>query len=766
MRKPMGYDTDEYMQFKEEYREELLADAVSWIDPVVMGMTRQQALTLAGAMKNNGFAREDFEEIMKKSPEDKGTFAKQWDRFNGKGAHGEATEATIFDDAIKCGWSWPDPREFSTASVTKKPKPPKRANTKIQCLMDSKEYKEKPVSVWEIRNREPVPTPMPQEFTIPEFADAVTSGRTFYPTVYNKVDTGRVSERGKPIYEYLPILQQIFSVDIDNEEEYIDEDGKKRKRRIDHPLTIPDALEICRKNDLRPILIYETFSSKYHRDDKDAPYQKFRIVFAAKKPFLISEIGEIGRSKLVNYFIRLFGPAADAVTTDAARMIYGTDEKDSAILGDEDSFIDNEILLEVIYNAALDKPTVYESTPKGIILGAWLSGEHLDDIKRIPPADFEELTSVAKAIKRGETDPLRVAKVAKVEPALIGKLIEGYSESLYLSAASTVLRAKRAEWIKEHPEATPEEIRERLEPEEKLQQKPIEIHEFQDLFPDYLDILEDRASEKRLQTDIADLDSLTGGIHRGDLTAVGARPSTGKSSFLLQVALTAATNGARVLFFSLEMPTDQIMDRTVLQYTEKTRQGDLRDGVLSDGQRDEVCNIGMNLSREIKALAVENERDIDQIEAIIKEYKPDFVAIDQLSHLSRRGDFGSIRERFSYMTTNLKRIAIEQNVGIWLACQLNRTADANSEPSMDQLKESGTIEEDSDVVLLLWRDFEEEAKRQGELRGDRVMNVKVEKQRSGPQGRFALRFVVKKYFFDDDVMAGFYPDEEQVSFDS
>lgn len=326
-----------YKQFLENDKEEELRSAVAAIDPDRMGMNREQALSLAGAMKNCGFSREEFAEVMARSSADKGTFAAWWDGFDGSGKHGTATEKTIFKFAYLSGWEAPASdgnRKEDYSMTTKKPVSDllsKKDNVRLLCLFDSVGYTQKPDKVWEIRNREQSPTPLPEPMTLADFARAVTSGRTFYPTVYNKEQTG-TDENGKPKYKYRAIMQQVFVVDIDNEEKYIDENNKRGTRRVKDYLTIDAALEICEKHGIAPFLVYETFSSKYHREDPAEPYQKFRLCFALDEPLNVQEVGERGLSAATDYFISLFGAAADQVTTDSARLIYGTDEKDRATL--------------------------------------------------------------------------------------------------------------------------------------------------------------------------------------------------------------------------------------------------------------------------------------------------------------------------------------------------------------------------------------------------------------------------------------------------
>lgn len=345
----------EYSDFLRDHEKEVLQEAVNAIQPDVMQMDRNQALTLAGAMKNCGFTSEDFAEVMSRSSADKGTFAKQWNKFRGSGQHGEATKATIYDYAKKCGWKWPTPyTEEPGATEQKRNEKNNKSNLvkqmqedfKLSCIVDNVAYNQKPTNVGEIRKREQVPTPTPVPQSPIEFAQAIASGHTFYPTVYNKELTGK-DENGKPIYKYNALYQQIFIVDIDNEEQYIDDNGKRQKRAIEEPLTIDAAMEICNKNDIAPFFVYETFSSKEHRAAEHNPYYKFRLCFVLDKPITVQQWGEVGINKAINYFIDLFGAAADHKTIDPARLIYGTNEKENAHL--YRNVIDSKNFMQLIF---------------------------------------------------------------------------------------------------------------------------------------------------------------------------------------------------------------------------------------------------------------------------------------------------------------------------------------------------------------------------------------------------------------------------------
>lgn len=388
-------------------------------------------------------------------------------------------------------------------------------------------------------------------------------------------------------------------------------------------------------------------------------------------------------------------------------------------------------------------------------------------MNQIPAGDFGlELMPIANVLQSGETDALTIARKAEVSPAVISELANATSyEELYRSAMRQIIRGNIHKWIEEHRNADPEEIMAYLEKNHRewMAEAP-DLPDLNEIIVDYYNVLDERKREKTLHTGILELDDLTNGIHKGDLTAVGARPSTGKSSFALQVATNVAAKGGVVLFFSLEMTNDQNMDRIVMRYVEGVSQKTLRSGDLEGDEWDRVSKATESLEQLNGHLMFSQERNLTMIEQIIAANKPDLVVIDQLTQLTDSGRFTDVRSRFSHMTSNLKRIAMEYNTAIWLCCQLNRQVSGSTKPSMDYLKESGSIEEDSDNVILLSRDEDEEEARG--VRGNRIINVNLAKQRSGPTGEFLTMFFVQRFLFSslEKYPTGFEETQEEVSF--
>lgn len=400
-----------------------------------------------------------------------------------------------------------------------------------------------------------------------------------------------------------------------------------------------------------------------------------------------------------------------------------------------------------------------------IILGAWMRGEHLDDVKQIQPEEFGEYAEVARQVRSGETNLVKIGKKAGVNLGDIAEMTRDVYETLYQAAMRSIIEANRIRWISEHPDANPEELIRVVEASQRAWMKdPEPIQGLADVITDYYAELDKRKNSETILTGIDDLDEITGGIFPGTLTAVGARPSTGKSAFCLQVAYNVARDGGKVLFFSLEMTNAQNMDRLIMKIASGISQKELRSGDLTQEQWDEIGRVTEIIGKLDGRLTFLQERTLSAIEEIIEREKPDLVVIDQLTQLNEPTmNFSDVRSRFTHMTSQLKRISMQKDTAIWLACQLNRSV-TGSRPGMEHLKESGSIEEDSDIVILLSRDEEEEEARA--MQGNRVINVQIEKQRGGEINEFQLKFVVTRFGFVplEDIPPGFYETHGEQEF--
>lgn len=384
-----------------------------------------------------------------------------------------------------------------------------------------------------------------------------------------------------------------------------------------------------------------------------------------------------------------------------------------------------------------------------MLIGGWLLGEHLDDMDRIGEKDFTSLRHIYRAIKAKGADVFRVAETAKITTVELMDMAKNYRDSFYQQALTGMLDSKMRRYLKSAAETKSlTEIKETLNKFED-----VELEELPEpashLCTQYWEELDRRENQKMIYTGIRGLDRILCGIRTKELTSVGARPAVGKSAFTLQVAANVAKNGERVLYFPLEMSTTQTVERLMLRYMDvsqtKLRRGEVDWKKLSVLADEKI----MPLETSGNFLIFEAVNDINIIKALIKRHKPYMVVIDQLEQMRCSTErFKDKRERFSYMTNQLKRISMTEDVAVWLACQVNRDASQN-EPTLSNLKESGSIEEDSDNVILLHRIPAEKMDSSGWDDNNRPMIVNVAKQRSGATGAINAQFIANKFTFYD-----------------
>lgn len=385
-----------------------------------------------------------------------------------------------------------------------------------------------------------------------------------------------------------------------------------------------------------------------------------------------------------------------------------------------------------------------------IILGGWLSSEHIDDIDKFEVSDFKAYPHVFSAIKeKGVADIVGIAKQSGENAATLAEMIKSYFPTFYLSAVQNVFEEKARKYIANSQDKSITEIIETLKAYNEMEFKELP-EPAKNLVLNYWEELDERRNRKIVYTGLRGLDNILCGIRTKELTAVGARPAVGKSAFLLQVAVNMANQGIKVLYFPLEMSVTQTVERITAGRL-GIAQHRLRRGEVTKEEWmgiSEKSDSLYEIEKNGNFMVFEGVNDLGVITALVQKHKPYAVIIDQLEQLTAKERFRDKRERFSYMTNNLKRISMINNIAVLLACQVNRSAE-NSEPTLSNLKESGSIEEDSDNVVLLHRIPLEQMASGGWNDNIRPMLVIVAKQRSGATGIVPVRFIANKFTFYD-----------------
>ncbi|MCP4969618.1 MAG: replicative DNA helicase [Arcobacter sp.] len=264
-------------------------------------------------------------------------------------------------------------------------------------------------------------------------------------------------------------------------------------------------------------------------------------------------------------------------------------------------------------------------------------------------------------------------------------------------------------------------------------------------------------------TGFYDLDKKTTGFNEGDLVILAARPAMGKTALVLNMALANVEAGKGVIFFSLEMPAEQLMLRMLSAKTSIHLQN-LRKGDLDDNQWSNLTAAFEDLNKKKLFVDDGGSVNINQLRARVRKLaqnednKISMVVIDYLQLMQGVGNKDRHQE-VSDISRGLKMLAREMKIPIIALSQLNRGLEnrPDKRPMLSDLRESGSIEQDADIIMFVYRDDvykerdearkEKEAKDKGEEYKSTFVNKPVEeaeiiigKQRNGPIGTVKLDF--------------------------
>src|SRR5919201_1694119 len=230
-----------------------------------------------------------------------------------------------------------------------------------------------------------------------------------------------------------------------------------------------------------------------------------------------------------------------------------------------------------------------------------------------------------------------------------------------------------------------------------------------------------------------ELDFYTEGFATGDLVVLAARPSVGKTSLALAMTFNIARRGHRALLFSLEMDAKQIVSR-FLALNSRMDLLALRTGNIIDTDAAAALHGLPILIDDTPGISIMELRT--KARRASTHEKVDVIVVDYLQLVRTGGDGENRVQEIATITKNLKALARELDVVIIGLSQLSRAAgDAGGETKLYTLREGGSLEQDSDVVIMLWRDHEETPPG-----APKLINGSVAKNRNGPTGLFQLLF--------------------------
>ena len=266
-------------------------------------------------------------------------------------------------------------------------------------------------------------------------------------------------------------------------------------------------------------------------------------------------------------------------------------------------------------------------------------------------------------------------------------------------------------------------------------------------------------------TGLTDLDDRLGGLHNQDLVIIGGRPSMGKTALATNIAFHAAKNiqdkglKSSVAFFSLEMSSEQLSTR-ILSEQSRIKSNDIRRGKISEEQFDKFIETSKNISElplyidetpAISIAAISN-----RARRIKRLFGCELVVVDyiQLMRATNIRNEGRVQE-ISEITQGLKAIAKELNVPVLAVSQLSRAVEQRDDkkPQLSDLRESGSIEQDADVVMFVYREAYylerkeprpatvEHAEWQAKMNEiSNLAEIMIGKQRHGPTGNIKVEF--------------------------
>ena len=283
---------------------------------------------------------------------------------------------------------------------------------------------------------------------------------------------------------------------------------------------------------------------------------------------------------------------------------------------------------------------------------------------------------------------------------------------------------------------------------------PVEVRA---MLEDVINTIEDYQKNKGgvtgLETGFSELDRMTGGLQKSDLIIVAGRPSMGKTTLAMNIAEYAALKvELPVLVFSMEMPSDALMLRSLssLSRVDQTR---IRRGDMDDHDWSKITS-SMTLLQQQSSMYIDDSAALSPAEIRSRSRRLarekggiSLIVIDYLQLMSVPGMKENRTQEVSEISRSLKSLAKELNCPVLALSQLNRSLEQRSDrrPVMADLRESGAIEQDADVIAFVYRDevYNQDTEEKG------IAEIILGKQRNGPIGTIKLTFSGQWTRFDN-----------------
>lgn len=261
-----------------------------------------------------------------------------------------------------------------------------------------------------------------------------------------------------------------------------------------------------------------------------------------------------------------------------------------------------------------------------------------------------------------------------------------------------------------------------------------------------------------LSTSFEELDNITSGFQPGELIIIASRPSMGKTALSLNIALRSALTGKKVAFFSVEMVKEQLILRLLSSLT-RIRLSSLKVGNIPQQDWDILMQGAGKLSETqffIDDSTYVSPFDIrSRLRRLKAKHGLDLVIVDYIQLMSMKKSMDSREREVSEISRLLKSISKELSIPVIALSQLNRGVESrtNRRPLLSDLRESGSIEQDADVIIMLYRDeyYNPNSTQKGKI------ELIINKQRNGPTGTVHLRWLPEYNLFENNIVSDLSP---------
>lgn len=394
----------------------------------------------------------------------------------------------------------------------------------------------------------------------------------------------------------------------------------------------------------------------------------------------------------------------------------------------------------VILGCLIQFPELYANRLPKLSADLFADGAHRDIFKAIMRA-YQQTPSYDPALIRSHLQELDNS-VEMVHCAEVTKKTSPFDEHYRLLMSAAQERYIREQLVDRLLDGTPspDQLREICDTADSAYSTDKEIDRSTD-YDRYVEAL--GKPRDILYTRYRELDNIIGGIRRGTLTIIGARPSVGKTTYALNIAQNIANYGRKVAFFTLEMTKDMIFEKLAARGCQLDYSA-LR-GNIEQETRDRVADYFNSSDLRDHLSVIDDINTIEAICAYILSTKPDVAVIDYVQIVATMRRFDNVRVKIDYISAQLKQVAKRTGCRVILLSQLRRSeSGVIKPPTMSDLKESSGLEQDGDYILMLFRphaqdkSFNRDEKRY--IYPPNESAVYIEKNKFGRTGQIELNF--------------------------